>query len=457
MTARILVVDDMLPNVKVLEAKLSSEYYDVLTAFNGLDAIEKARTDKPDLILLDVMMPGLDGFEVCRRLKADTATAHIPVVMVTALSDVRDRVTGIEAGADDFLTKPVDDVALFARVRSLIRLKLLMDELRLRQETSNTFGVSAPVEIDFTSEPTDARILAVEDAPYEAELIAKTLGQKHQVTVQADPKEALILARGGDFDLVVVSLGLENYDGLRLCSQLRSMEETRQVPILTLVDDGDKKRLVKGLEIGVNDYLLRAIDRNELLARSRTQIRRKRFQDKLRASFYRSMAQAVTDDLTGLHNRRYLMSHIETLLGNEQGGGMRSFAVMLLDIDHFKSINDTFGHDAGDQVLKEFAQRIARNVRGVDLAARFGGEEFVVVMPETDLQSAHVVAERLRQAFSDAPFVVKGVDRPIPVTCSIGVAVAEGREPPEQIFKRADEALYAAKRDGRNRVVAAAA
>jgi two-component system cell cycle response regulator len=169
------------------------------------------------------------------------------------------------------------------------------------------------------------------------------------------------------------------------------------------------------------------------------------------------MAQAVTDDLTGLHNRRYLMSHIETLLGNEQGGSIRSFAVMLLDIDHFKSINDTFGHDAGDQVLKEFAQRIARNVRGVDLAARFGGEEFVVVMPETDMPNAHVVAERLRQAFSDAPFAVQGVERPIPVTCSIGVAVAESREPPDQIIKRADEALYAAKRDGRNRVVAAAA
>jgi two-component system cell cycle response regulator len=188
MTARILVVDDMLPNVKVLEAKLSSEYYDVLTAFNGLDAIQKARTEKPDLILLDVMMPGLDGFETCRRLKADGVTAHIPVVMVTALSDVRDRVAGIEAGADDFLTKPVDDVALFARVRSLIRLKLLMDELRLRQETSNTFGVSAPVEIDFSVEPKDARILVVEDAPYEAELMGKTLGQLHQVTVQADSK-----------------------------------------------------------------------------------------------------------------------------------------------------------------------------------------------------------------------------------------------------------------------------
>ncbi len=457
MTARILVVDDVLPNVKVLEAKLSSEYYDVVTAFNGHDALDIARADKPDLILLDVMMPGLDGFEVCRRLKADPATSYIPVVMVTALSDARDRVTGIEAGADDFLTKPVDDVALFARVRSLVRLKLMMDELRLRQATSNTFGIAATADEEFVSEPKGARILVVEDAPYEAELIATTLEANHKIKLQPDCKEALILARSGDFDMVIVSLGLENYDGLRFCSQLRSMEETRQVPILILVDEGDKKRLVKGLEIGVNDYLVRPIDRNELTARARTQIRRKRFQDRLRASFFHSMREAVTDDLTGLHNRRYLMSHIETLQGKGGPDGGHSFALLLLDIDHFKQINDTWGHPAGDKVLKETAQRIARNVRGVDLAARFGGEEFVVVMPETDMKAAHVVAERLRAAFCDEGFSIAETPQPLTITCSIGVATTQGREPPEDIIKRADDALYAAKREGRNRVVAAAA
>src|ERR1700756_5739091 len=129
MSARVLVVDDVEANVKLLEAKLSSEYFDVLSAYNGRVALDVADAELPDVILLDVMMPRMDGFEVCRDLKAKPRTADIPVVMVTALSDVANRVRGIEAGADDFLTKPVNDVALFARVRSLVRLKRMMDEL----------------------------------------------------------------------------------------------------------------------------------------------------------------------------------------------------------------------------------------------------------------------------------------------------------------------------------------
>ncbi|MGH6980414.1 MAG: response regulator, partial [Stellaceae bacterium] len=134
MSARILVVDDVTVNVRLLEAKLASEYFNVLTAFNGEKALEIAKAERPDLVLLDVMMPGMDGFEVCKRLKADPVTAEIPVVMVTALSDVSDRVKGLEAGADDFLTKPVNDVALFARVRSLVRLRRMMEEWHHREE-----------------------------------------------------------------------------------------------------------------------------------------------------------------------------------------------------------------------------------------------------------------------------------------------------------------------------------
>src|SRR5881392_1845727 len=142
MTARVLVVDDVELNVKLLEAKLSSEYFEVLSADNGPAALEMTETELPDIILLDVMMPRMDGFEVCRRLKANPRTADIPVVMVTALSDVADRLRGLEAGADDFLTKPVNDIALFARVRSLVRLKRMMDELRLREEVCRQFGNS---------------------------------------------------------------------------------------------------------------------------------------------------------------------------------------------------------------------------------------------------------------------------------------------------------------------------
>ena len=142
MTARILVVDDTPANLRLLEAKLTAEYFEVVTATDGPSALELAASNAPDLILLDIMMPGIDGFEVAERLKSDPNTQHIPIVMVTALTEPTDRVRGLEAGADDFLSKPVNDVALFARVRSLTRLKVMMDELRIRHMATGRFQMA---------------------------------------------------------------------------------------------------------------------------------------------------------------------------------------------------------------------------------------------------------------------------------------------------------------------------
>src|SRR5215207_5301755 len=169
MSARILVVDDIPANVKLLEARLSAEYFDVMTASNGKQALEIAARAECDIVLLDVMMPDMDGFEVCRRLKSDPATHFIPVVMVTALDSPSDRVRGLEAGADDFLTKPVSDVVLIARDRKSTRLKMMTDELRMRAITSLEIGMEAPAVTDTGK---DGRILLVDDRPSSYERLA---------------------------------------------------------------------------------------------------------------------------------------------------------------------------------------------------------------------------------------------------------------------------------------------
>jgi two-component system, cell cycle response regulator len=457
MSARVLVVDDILPNVKLLETKLMAEYFDVVTAMNGPDALTICEQGQCDIVLLDVMMPGMDGFEVCRRLKNSPTTAHLPVVMVTALDQPSDRLKGLDAGADDFLTKPVDDAALLARVRSLVRLKAVTDELRTRALASRSYGISDPLAAAASETGLNARVLIVDDRISSSERLSAALSQYHTVEIQADPQLALLEAPEGNFDVILVSLDLNNFDGLRLCSQLRSLDRTRDVAILMMTEAEDKARILRGLDIGVHDFLVRPIDRNELVARVKTQVRRKRFSEKLRESLQSSMEMAVIDTLTGLHNRRYLDSHFAALFDEALDRG-RHLSVLVLDIDRFKSVNDGFGHDAGDEVLKEFASRIRAHTRAIDVVARFGGEEVVVVVPETPLEGGRAVAERIRERVEATPFVIHRGQRALPVTVSIGVAAREaGDASALDVLRRADAALYIAKREGRNRVVATAA
>ncbi|MGQ0676356.1 MAG: PleD family two-component system response regulator [Rhodospirillales bacterium] len=453
MSARVLVVDDVLPNVKLLEAKLSSEYFDVITAMDGPAALRRIAEHPPDIVLLDVMMPNMDGFEVCRRIRRDPKSAHIPVVMVTALSDTEDRVRGLEAGADDFLTKPVNDVALFARVRSLVRLKMMMDELRLREQTSGDLGIlkqAASFEVDTTG----AAVLVLEDSPIEQRKLCEALAAGRQnVTRCGTVAEASAALQNTTQDLFIVSLGLKTEDALRFCSLLRSNERTRHLPILLVISEADTARLAKGLEIGVNDYITRPYDRNELMARVRTQVRRRRFQELLRTNYQHGLEAALTDPLTGLYNRRYMTSHLPGLLA-KAAEAAKPLALFMIDIDHFKKVNDTHGHAAGDTVLKAVAARIPDLVRAEDTAARMGGEEFMAVLPDAGNEVALRVAERLRQAIADTTIAETSVPAGIKVTVSIGVAAARAGDSPDALMARADAALYRAKQTGRNKVVA---
>lgn len=452
MTARVLVVDDILANVRLLEAKLAAEYFDVVTAMNGVDALDAVNRTRPDIVLLDVMMPGLDGIEVCRRIKANPATQHIPVIMVTALDQPEDRVRGLEAGADDFLTKPVNDVALFCRVKSLVRLKMLTDELRSRTG-GDPLRLLEPADVD----KAPGTVLVIDNRATLSERIRATLAGMHEVLVTPGPREAIEAFGGGNaIELVIVNLDMEGVDALRVCSQLKSVEQSRQTPILIIVDPDDHKRLLRALDLGVNDYLMRPIDRQELLARVSTQIRRYRYTERLRTSVRASMEMAITDSLTGLYNRRYLERHLAQLIAHAANRGKR-LSVLTLDVDFFKSVNDTYGHDAGDRVLQEMAGRLRASIRSSDLACRTGGEEFVVVLSGADLQTAERVGERVRKMVAAKPFLAAPGCH-LSITVSLGVSnLASMDDAPADLLKRADQALYRAKREGRNRVSLSAA
>ena len=407
-----------------------AEYFHVVVANNGRDALEICEQGQCDLVLLDVMMPEMDGFEVCQRLKSNPKTMHLPVVMVTALDQVSDRVKGLECGADDFLTKPVNDLALATRVKSLVRLKLISDELRMRASSGEEVSIDIESENGVLAQSGErGNVVIIDDKPSSYERIVSYLSREHDITVIPDPQEALFRVADGNFEAVLVSLELENYDALRLCSHIRSLERTRILPILVIADYEQEKKTTRALELGVNDYIKRPIDKNEMLARVRTQIKRKRYNDCLRDSIQNTIEMAVTDGMTGLYNRRYFDNHSRPMFEKAKAKNS-ALSMVICDIDHFKSVNDTYGHDVGDEVIREFAARLKKRVRGIDLACRYGGEEFVVVMPETDMALAGVVAERIRVAVAEHPFIVEKGAKQLSITVSLGVSCIQARMTP---------------------------
>lgn len=450
MSARILVVDDLEANRRLLEAKLSADYYDVITAQRGEEAVQLAKRERPDLILLDVMMPGgIDGYEACRRLKAQAETRHIPVVILTTLDDRESKVRGLQAGAEEFLTKPIDDVQLMARVKSLIGLKVVIDELRAREASGKRLGVIDDEARDPLEQHrlTAGTVLVVDDNATQIKRIKAALGVEHRVTVVGEADAAPTP------DLVVVSVTAKSFDGFRVVARMRSGEPTRQLPILAIVEADDSKRAVRALELGAHDIIVRPIDEEEIVARARTLMRRKRYMDALRHRLDQSFELAITDQLTGLYNRRFLFGQLGPLVQRSQCGG-DTVSVMTIDIDHFKRCNDAYGHDVGDAVLREFAVRLGSNTRPSDFACRMGGEEFVVIMPRTSGDIACLAAERLRRSICASSFIIPGMQQSLEITVSIGVAAStETDDTAESVVKRADEALYEAKRSGRNRVV----
>jgi two-component system cell cycle response regulator len=369
--------------------------------------------------------------------------------MVTSLNDQSERVRGLDAGADDFLVKPVDQATLFARLRALLRVKQVLDAWRLRAETVRDLGFeppSAPPE-DFEG----AKVLLLSDNEAEATTLSSALAADGMALEQFRD-EKLVWAKLQDpqshYDLVLTSLPMREGDPLRLASRLRAEAETRDMPLMLIADEEQRELVLRAFELGASDHVLRPINEEELRARVRNQVRRRRYQLRLRAEFDRSLELAVTDGLTGLRNRRYVFRHLESLLRAGTASG-----VLMIDVDRFKPLNDYYGHAAGDAALREVAARLREHVRASDIVARYGGEEFLVVMSGAGAEETAVIAERLRSAIADRPIDLGQAK--LPVTVSIGSALSSSNMEAEPLIAAADSAMYRAKASGRNCVEAA--
>lgn len=453
MAGRILIVDDVATNRIVLKVKLTSACYEVLQASGGAEALECARLEAPDLIVLDQTMPDIDGITLCERLKNDPITKRIPIILLIASDDDAAKLDALRAGADEFMTKPLDELTLLARVRSLLRARDTDEELRLRESTCRELGF-AEAEANFTPPATVAMIAAM---PVTSMAWKAALGkaEKNRVIV-VNKEQALMQTAAEDIpDVYVIACDLAKPDeGLRLMSELRSRPETRHCAVLMVIPKGASNKSATALDLGANDLMFEGFNPEELCLRLRTQIVRKKQADRLRETVRDGLRMAVIDPLTGLYNRRYAMPHMARIAERAKATG-RAYAVMVLDIDRFKAVNDTYGHAAGDLVLQEIANRIKDNLRGVDMVARIGGEEFLVAMPDTHLDEARMAAERLCRVIDSCPVELPMGKGNVSISLSIGVAMGgqkNGTQTVDQLIDCADQALYLSKSDGRNQV-----
>ncbi len=452
MTARILVIDDTASNRKLFKHKLEQKYYQVELAASGHEALKILEKETIDLIILDVMMPIMDGFEVCKKIRSNPKTSLTPIIMATALRDSENRIKGLKCGADDFLCKPIDDTSLFARIRSLLRLKMIMDEWILRDNAAKKFSLEGRQEPPMADVKSgNASIYIFENNQADEKLLQEILRSEKNIVSRLNSSEELIeTVKTQDIDILIISLEVTDIDALKLCSKLRSDNHSRYLPILITAEQTNSERLALALDLGVNDYIIKPIEPSEVIARARTLIKRKRFQEKLKENYETSLSLALTDSLTGIYNRRYLLNHLEHKIEAALTTD-KPLSVMVLDIDHFKKINDTYGHDAGDQVLIELTQRIEKNIRNIDIVARLGGEEFVIVVPDLNPEQALDMANRLRRVIAEEVFTFTKKDLQISVTVSIGVATTcKATQSQDQLLKHADLALYEAKENGRN-------
>ncbi len=448
MAAHILIADGMTTNRISLHSVLKGARHECITAEDADGLVRIAETRQPALILLDRDLPG-GGLAALARLKSRPATRAIPVILTLAENLPVARLAGLRAGADDVLPRPITPMLLLARIRSLMRSRETADALQARTLTVREQGF-AENEPTFGHPGNAAFVTAT--LP-EAEVARRDL-QAHTShgVVALDVEQALSAAENDRVpDVLVLGAGhCVPSHVLRLVADLRSRAAARHAAIIVIHDPADTETAAIALDLGANDLIEAGFDPKELAHRIDIQLRRKREADSLRAAVEERLRLAVEDPLTGLFNRRYAMAHLQQLLEREKAG--EKVCVLLVDIDRFKTVNDRFGHATGDAVLTEVAHRLRDNLRGMDMVARIGGEEFLIIMRDTNPEAALAAAERLCSVVRESAVTCPGRAMRVPATVSIGMAMTAPRDTAEGAIDRADTALYNSKNAGRDMV-----
>ncbi len=464
MAGKILIVDDVATNRIVLKVRLGAVFHETFLASDGAGALKLVRDRKPDLVLLDLELPDMDGIAVLNALRADPASRDLPVIVHTATPSAEARLAALRAGADDVIMKPADEQLLLARIRSLLRRRdpaeAAQTPLLSLQEQAAPFdwpGVIALTAFRGDAGPRLRRALAPL-LPHRLTLFgrAAALGRDTADYAQPDPTRPDPTRPNPtrpepmppDAYLIDATAGNASA-AFGLLSELRSDPDNRHAGIALLTDDPAMAAMA--YDLGADEAVFATAPEAETALRLSAMITRSRAAACRRASLRDNVRLAMTDPLTGLYNRRYALRRMGELSVHSVNSGSGP-AVLIVDIDRFKQVNDRYGHAAGDAVLIEVAARLSANLGEGDLIARIGGEEFLIALPNLSPADAQAKAHVLCAAIARMPIRLHG-GAEVALTISIGLSLARPGTLPDEAIDHADRALLAAKMQGRNRVI----
>lgn len=450
MSGKILIVDELATNRIVLKVKLSATPYEVLQAASADEALRLAAVERPDLILSNSRLSGQTVTSFITALRGIDGVAATPILMLQTGTSRADREDALRAGVDDILAKPVPESLLLARLRNLLRQRPNDHELALPPPGDSPSAGFADARAAFAP---PGRIAIIGKSRADAIALRGLIRAHSPHSVDAQTRQDRPPHRPADIYMLRISPA-EAEDGLRLLADLKAARATRDSPVIALLDEGTGPLAVTLLDMGADDVITGPPDMAEIALRIDNHLARKRRNEGLRAHLLSGLQAAVVDPLTGVYNRRHALPFLQHQIAIAQRTGTQ-LAVMLVDFDFFKRINDSYGHAAGDAVLRTISHSLRTHLREADMLARIGGEEFLIVLPDTARDRAQDVAQRLCDRVRDTGVTVPGVATQLRITISIGVTIGQplpGRPAPtvEGLLEEADRALYLAKTQGRN-------
>ena len=447
-----ILLADTAPDRRIgLCAELRRGRYDVISVCNRADLVERAAAHRPTLAICDTSLDGVatPDQSAISAVKALPGCTSTPLLALVPPHSAGARLAALQAGADAALPRTSSKELLLARIRSLLRTSDTTAALNRRTITVQDLGFAEP-GAEFVQ---PSRVALVSHDIARARIWASDLARLGDTTFSTHTLDSALggLDTSAPPDIAVIEAPLIHPGAaLGLLAELRSRPGTRHAGIVIVHDGDDAQTATMALDLGANDLVELGFPREELVLRTDALVRAKRHDDRLRANLDEGLRLAVEDPLTGLFNRRYALAHARRQAENGAG-----YCVVMADLDRFKSINDSFGHAAGDQVLISVAKCLRDNVRSIDMVARIGGEEFLIFLPDPDLVAAESAARRLCEVIHETPVSLGPGHAPIHVTASFGVAQAGRNESLEEAIARADHALFGAKKAGRDTVLLA--